>query len=64
MEKLQVSFRVEKEFHAQIKSVCAMRHCTMKKWIMTAIAEKLAKDEAGMVKPGSSYRLDKSNSSS
>ena len=51
MEDKQISFYVDKEFHAQIKSICAMRHCTMKKWIMKAISEKLNKDEAGMVKP-------------
>ena len=53
MADKQICFRINMELHEKIKVVCAMRHCTMKSWIMKAIAEKLLKDEAGLVKPGS-----------
>ena len=48
----QICFRINIELHEKIKVVCAMRHCTMRSWILKAMAEKLVKDEAGLVKPG------------
>jgi hypothetical protein len=61
---VKACFIMDKDMHAELKSICAYSHCSMKKYVLKAIAEKMLKEEAGSTEPGVNHKLDKSNSSS
>jgi predicted HicB family RNase H-like nuclease len=42
---------VPEEFHRKVKMLCAMQGCTLKAYAVTALEEKVARDEENIAVP-------------